>query len=367
MIGTLRSVLIGLLPASITLFSDGAFAGAKFRIRISAAAIALPSLRRATMFAGSMALALSAATGSAAADYPDRPIKLIVPYLAGGSSDIVGRLVAEFLQKEIGQAVYVENIGGAGGATGARRAAASDPDGYTLFVGANSEMLIHKLLEPSLAYDAVRDFKPIALIGTGAIVLVGKSSLEANTHQETIALARSKPGALAYGTSGQGTIQHLIGEMFKARLDMNIIHVPYRGAGPLMNDLVGGHVHLGVATLASALPLIADGRIKPLAVSSAVRSEFAPQIPTLSEITELKGFNLETWYGVFAPAKLPASIAAKLEQKLLAALDSSELKSKLAAQAISIKKMPAKELHDFVVNETERYRSFISEAKIAIK
>lgn len=312
-------------------------------------------------------IGLSTMAGSAAAEYPERPIKLIVPYAPGGSSDIVGRLVAEFLQKEIGQSVYVENIGGAGGALGAQRAAASDPDGYTLYIGANSEMLINKLLQPSLSYDATRDYTPIALIGTGAIIILGKPTLQANTIQEAVALVRSTSGGMDYGTSGHGTIQHLIGEMVKAKLKLNIVHVPYRGAGPLMTDIIAGHVNLGIATLASALPFITAGKVKALAVSSAQRTEFAPQIPTLSEIPELRGFHLETWYGVFAPAKLPPAITAKLEEKLLIALGSAELKTKLAGQAISIKKMPAKELRDFVVSETEKFKTIISEAKIAIQ
>ena len=325
------------------------------------------SLRKIRKIAGVALIGLTATAGSATAEYPERPIKLIVPYAPGGSSDIVGRLVAEFLQREIGQSVYVENIGGAGGALGAQRAAASDPDGYTLYIGANSEMLINKLLQPSLSYDAIRDYTPIALIGTGAITILGKPTLQANTLQEMIALARSASGGLNYGTSGHGTIQHLIGEMIKARLNLNITHVPYRGAGPLMSDIIAGHVDLGVATLASALPHIVAGTVKPLAVSSAQRTEFAPQIPALSEIPELKSFNLETWYGVFAPAKLPPAIAAKLEEKLLIALNNAELKTKLAGQAISIKKMAAKELRDFVVSETEKYKTIISEAKITIQ
>jgi tripartite-type tricarboxylate transporter receptor subunit TctC len=317
--------------------------------------------------AGLALIGVIAMAGSAAAEYPERSIKLIVPYAPGGSSDIVGRLVAQFLQKEIGQSIYVENIGGAGGAIGAQRAAASDPDGYTLYIGANSEMLINKMLQPSLSYDAIRDYTPIALIGTGAIIILGKPTLQANSVQEAIALARSTSGGLNYGTSGHGTIQHLIGEMIKTTLYLNITHVPYRGAGPLMSDIIAGHVDLGIATLASALPFITAGSVKALAVSSAQRTEFAPQIPALSEIPELNSFNLETWYGVFAPVKLPPAIAAKLEEKLLVALDSAELKTKLAGQAISIKKMTAKELRDFVVSESEKYKSIISEAKITIQ
>ena len=325
------------------------------------------SHRILSKIAGLTLFVLTAMAGSAAAEYPERPIKLIVPYAPGGSSDIVGRLVAEFLQKEIGQSVYVENISGAGGAIGAQRAVASDPDGYTLYIGANSEMLINKLLQPNLSYDAIRDYTPIALIGTGAIVILGKPTLQANTIQEAVALVRSTSSGMDYGTSGHGTIQHLIGEMVKAKLKLNIVHVPYRGAGPLMTDIIAGHVNLGIATLASALPLITTGKVKALAVSSAQRTEFATQIPTLSEVPELKSFHLETWYGVFAPAKLPPAIAVKLEEKLLIALGSVELKTKLAGQAISINKMTAKELRDFVVSESEKYKSIISEAKIAIQ
>lgn len=301
------------------------------------------------------------------AEYPEHAIKLVVPYAPGGSSDIVSRHVAEFLGKALGQAVVVENIGGGGGAIGTQRVAHAAADGYTLLVGANSELLINKLLQPNLEYDALRDFTPIALIGTGANVIVGKPTLSAATFQDVLALARSRSGGLNYGTSGHGTIQHLAGEMLRLRTKANIAHVAYRGAGPLMNDIIGNHIDLGVATLASAKVFIESGQARAYAVTSAQRSEFAPQIPALSEFPELSNFDLEVWWGLFAPAKLSPAIASTIEQKMLSVLDNPELKRNLAKQAISISKKTSKELAAYLISENEKFRTIISDGKISVK
>jgi tripartite-type tricarboxylate transporter receptor subunit TctC len=303
----------------------------------------------------------------ALAQYPDKPIKLIVPYAPGGSSDIVGRIVGEFLEKAIGQPIIIENVGGAGGAAGTQRGAGAPPDGYTLLLGANSELLINKLLQPNLSYEAARDFTPIALVGTGAIVVLGKADISAATWPDVVALAGKSPKGLNYGTSGHGTIQHLGGELLKSKTSINMTHVPYRGAGPLMNDILAGHVDLGVATLASALPFIEAGKARAYAVLSAQRSEFGKQIPSVTEFPGLTDVTLETWYGVFAPANLPAPIAATLEEKLLSVLDNPELKQRLASQAISIRKMAARELKEFITVENEKYRRIIRDANITVQ
>ncbi|GAA4342943.1 tripartite tricarboxylate transporter substrate binding protein [Pigmentiphaga soli] len=304
---------------------------------------------------------------AAHARYPEHPIKLIVPYAPGGSSDIVGRQVAKFLGDALGTAVVVENVGGGGGANGVQRAAQAPADGYTLLLGANSELLINKLLRPELPYEATRDFTPLASIGTGAIVIAGKTSLKASNLKEAIELSRAQGGGLNYGTSGVGTIQHLVGEMLKLRANAPLTHVAYRGAGPLAADLAAGHVELGIATLASVLPLIQTDKIKGYAVSSARRSEFAPDIPTISETPGLPATSIETWYGVFAPAALPADIARTLQEKLTAALSHPELAKLLAQQAISIDSKDPGELKRFLQQETEKYRAIIAEARISVE
>ncbi|MGL4290223.1 MAG: Bug family tripartite tricarboxylate transporter substrate binding protein [Phreatobacter sp.] len=316
------------------------------------------------MVQAGLVLSLGLGAGQALADYPDRPIRLIVPYAAGGSSDIVGRSFAERFEKLLGQPVVIENIGGAGGYTGALRAASADPDGYTLLIGSGSELLIRNLLQPNPVADPLRDFTPIALIGAGPMVLVGKPGLQATTLPEVLALARGKPDGLNYGTAGHGTFMHLVGEAVKFRGKVAITHVPYRGAAPLMSDVIAGHVDIGVASLASALPFIQAGQVRALAVSSAARTEFAPTVPTLAESPELANFNLELWIGLFGPARLPADIAAKLQAAASSVLDDPQLKSKLALQAIAVRKLSGEAFRAFLDGENRTYRTIITDAQI---
>ena len=303
---------------------------------------------------------------SASAVYPDRPIKLIVPYAPGGSSDIVGRQVAQYLGKALGQTVIVENIGGAGGSIGVQRAVTAMPDGYTLLLGANSELLINKLLRPELPYNALTDLTALGSIGTGSIVIVGKPNLQAKDLSAALALA-TKNGGLNYGTSGLGTIQHLAGEMIRLKSGAPLTHIPYRGAGPLASDVAGGQVDLGIATLASVKQMIEGGQMKAYAVSADKPSEFSPTIPPLSDTPRLTNLTLETWYGVFAPANLPPSIAATLQQKLQTVVNSPELAKNLSDQAISISRIPSSELTDFLIKENDKFRAIISSAKINIQ
>lgn len=325
---------------------------------------ALASKIRRTVRTG-LLIGLGLGLGPALADYPDRPIRLIVPYAAGGSSDIVGRSFAERLEKILGQPLVVENIGGAGGYVGASRAAAAEPNGYTLLIGSGSELLIRNLLQPTPSSDPLKDFTPIALIGAGPMVLVGKPGLAAASLPELFTLVRSKPDGVNYGTAGHGTFMHLVGEAVRFRGKVGINHVPYRGAAPLMTDVIAGHVDIGVASLASALPFIQAGKARAIAVSSAKRTEFAPEIPTLAEQPELANFNLELWIGLFGPAKLPPAIAAKLQAATLSVLDDPEFKSKLASQAIAIRKLSGQEFGAFLKGENEAYRKIISDSQIA--
>lgn len=311
--------------------------------------------------------ALILATASAWANYPDKPIKLIVPYAPGGSSDIVGRQLASFLSEEMGVSVVVENVGGGGGATGVQRAAHASGDGYTLLLGANSELLINKLLRPELPYDAARDFTPLASIGTGSIVIVGKPGLPAKNMGEVIRMAKHGGTGINYGTSGVGTIQHLVGEIIKLRTNASFTHVAYRGAGPLVSDLAGGHVDLGIATLASVSKLIEAGKVQAYAISSGERTAFASGIPAISETPDLNDITIETWYGIFAPASIPTDIAETLQQKIQAVLRNPDLEKNLAQQAIMIAPKKPEDLKAFIAAETDKYKSIITQAKISVQ
>ena len=316
------------------------------------------------LFAAALGVVQALATPAVAA-YPERPIKLIVPYAAGGSSDIVGRLFAERLEKKLGQPVTIENVGGAGGAAGAQRTVGSAPDGYTLLIGAGSEILIRQLLQPT-PYDGLKDLTAIAMIGTGPMVLVGKPSLPAKTLPDVIAMAKAEPDGFAYGSAGAGTFMHLAGEAVKARTGTQIRHVPYRGAAPMMTDVIAGHVDLGVASLASALSFIRAGQAKAFAITSAKRVPFAPEIPALDEFPDLKGFDLDLWIGLFGPAKLPEPILARLRQATAEVLDDPGLQAKLAEQAIAVRKLEGAELAGFLARERESYATIIRDGKIKI-
>jgi tripartite-type tricarboxylate transporter receptor subunit TctC len=304
-----------------------------------------------------------AATGAQAA-YPDRPIRLIVPYPAGGSSDIVARSFAEYFERVMGQPIVIENVGGAGGHAGAMRVANAAPDGYTLLIGAGSELLIRNLLQPSPVADPMRQYTPISLIGAGPMVLVGKPDIKAADLQAVIALSKGAPTGLNYGSAGHGTFMHLVGEAVKFRTNAKATHVPYKGAAPVMTDVIAGHVDLGVSSLATALPFIKDGKARAFAVTSAERTEFAPDIPTLSELPALKGFSLELWIGLFGPAGLPADVVTKLEQAARSVLDEPELKTKLARASISIRKLSGADFKAFLDAENLKYKTIITDSQI---
>jgi tripartite-type tricarboxylate transporter receptor subunit TctC len=308
--------------------------------------------------------ALGSALPEAQAAYPDRPIRLIVPYPAGGSSDIVARSFAEYFERAMGQPIVIENVGGAGGYNGAMRVANAAPDGYTLLIGAGSELLIRNLLQPSPVPDPMRQYTPISLIGAGPMVLVGKPDIKAGDLKSVIALANGQPNGLNYGSAGRGTFMHLVGEAVKFRTNAKVTHVPYKGAAPVMTDVVGGHVDLGVSSLATALPFIKDGKARAFAVTSADRTEFAPDIPTLSELPDLKGFSLELWIGLFGPAGLPADVVAKLEQAARTVLDEPGLKAKLANGSISVRKLSGTAFKAFLDAENQKYKKIITDSEI---
>src|SRR5665213_1670377 len=275
---------------------------------------------------------LPASPALAQTGYPSQPIKMIVPYPAGGTTDFLGRLVADQLKAGLNATVVVENKPGAGTALGASEVAAAPPDGYTLLMATSTTLAINKALYKKLPYDPVKDFTPIALVAGVPFALVVNPQLPVKTLAEFIAYAKSKPG-LAYGSAGNGSPQHLGAEMLKAATGIDIRHVPYRSSVRAMLDVIAGHIPFMVMDLQPALPQIRDGKLRVLGVTTPKRVAAAPNIPTLAE-AGLAGFELVAWQGVVGPAGLPRPIADQLAAQIAKLVDDPQTRAKLTAIAL---------------------------------
>jgi tripartite-type tricarboxylate transporter receptor subunit TctC len=291
----------------------------------------MPWTRREAI-AGCGAALLAGWPAVAQGTYPSRTIKVIVPYPAGGTTDFLGRLVADQLRSGLGATVVVENKPGAATALGAEQVASSEPDGYTLLMATSTTLAINKTLYKKLPYDPVRDFTPIALVAGVPFALIVNPQLPAKTLTQFIAYARSKPG-LAYGSAGNGSPQHLGAEMLKAATGISIRHVPYRGSGPAMLDVIAGHVPFMVVDLQPALQSIREGKVRCLGVTSPKRVAAAPEIPTLAE-AGLAGFELVAWQGVVAPAGLPRAIVEQLAAQIGKLVADPAMRDKLTMVAL---------------------------------
>src|SRR5712672_1914399 len=259
--------------------------------------------------------ALSVAPQVQAAEYPTRPIKLVVPYAAGGPTDVLGRLVGEYLGRDLKQVVVVENKAGAQGAIGAEAVARSEPDGYTLFVTAASIFVINPMLYKKLPYDPVKDFRVLAVITDLPVLMEVHPSVPAKTVAEFVAYARQNPGKLNFGSAGTGGTTHLAGEMFKQMAGIDMVHIAYKGAGPALTDLLAGNIQLMFDTLGTALPPVKSGLLRPLAVSSKQRISDLPDVPTIAE-SGYPDYSVSVWYGISAPVKVPDDIAQKISASI---------------------------------------------------
>src|SRR3954471_15704581 len=284
--------------------------------------------RRKTALVFGFVAGLAVAPQGQAAEYPTRPIKLVVPYAAGGPTDVLGRLVGEYLGRDLKQAVIVENKAGAQGAIGAEAVARSEPDGYTLFVTAASIFVLNPMLYKKLPYDPVKDFRMLALITDLPVVMEIHPSVPATTVAEFVAYAKQNPGKLNFGSAGTGGTIHLAGEMFKQMAGIEMTHVPYKGAGPALTDLLSGHIQLMFDTLGTALPPAKSGLLRPLAVSSKQRIADLPDVPTMAE-SGYPDYAVSVWYGISAPAKLADEIAQKLKASLDRALSDDTFRASL--------------------------------------
>jgi tripartite-type tricarboxylate transporter receptor subunit TctC len=307
--------------------------------------------------------ALALAAGAAAAQaYPAKPIRWIVPFPPGGSTDLLARVVGQKLTEAWGQQVVVENKGGAGGTLGAAEAARAPGDGYTLLMGAIHHTIATSVY-PKLPYDFQRDFAPITVVAIVPNVLVVNPAVPANSTKELIAHAKANPGKLSYGSAGMGTAHHLIGEQFNLQAGVNILHVPYKGSSPAVADLIGGQVQIMYDTVASCLPHIKSGKLRPLAVATAKRSAALPDVPTIAE-SALPGFEVTTWFGALAPAKTPNELVLKLNGEIVKILAMPEVRKRLLeAGAEPVGNTPA-EMAAQIKRETENFGRIVKQAKI---
>lgn len=296
------------------------------------------SRRRAGLLVAASALAVALAGGplpaTAQGTYPTKPIRLIVPFTPGGVTDTSGRLVAEQLSKRLGQQIIVDNRPGASGNIGTQMVASAEPDGYTLVLGFDGTMVINPHVFTKLPFDTLKDFAPVGKIGDAVLILVSYPGLPAKTLKEVIALSKTQAGGLSYGTSGTGGTPHIAGELLKLRSGANLLHVPYKGGGQAMTDVLGGNIPLVYTAVAGAYQYVKSGKLHAVAVSSAQRVKSLPDVPTFIE-SGVPDFEVNSWVGILAPARTPKPVLDRLNAELNATLNDPELRDKLAAIGIT--------------------------------
>jgi tripartite-type tricarboxylate transporter receptor subunit TctC len=303
------------------------------------------------------------AQSSSSNNYPTRPITLVVGYPPGGSTDLTGRAVAEALTKILKQPVVVENIGGAGGALGAQKVVNAAPDGYTLLLGANNEVVINKLISTAIKYDGTKDLTHIGLVASQPMVLVAAQKTGVKTPEEFIAAVKPQPGKFSYGSSGVGTALHLAGEMIKETAGLFMVHIPYRGVAPLTSDIIGGSVEYGIYVLSSGLPQIKAGKVNAIGVTTAKRSNVAPNIPALSESPKFKGVDIESWFVLAGPKAMPPQLTASLRQALQTALQEPTLRKRLEESGSTLF-TGTEDASAFVTKEQAKYKRIVQFADI---
>ena len=297
-------------------------------------------------------------------DYPTRPIRVIVPYPAGGLVDLITRVVTERLAQNLGQQFIIESRAGANGTIATASVAHADPDGYTLLMITDSHG-VNPLFYKNLSYDSVKDFAPIGLIGKSPMVLTVHVSVPARTVKALIDLARASPGTLTYGSIGVGSASHLAGELFKVRAGVDMVHVPYRGGAPAVNDLIAGHLKTMFLTPVSGLPHIRAGRLAPLAIAAPKRFELMPDVPTMAEA----GVPIEAayWVGMAAPAATPPAVIAKLEKALSAAVAAPETQKRLTEMGVVVTPLAAAAFGDYIRADLKGWADFAAQAKIKLE
>jgi tripartite-type tricarboxylate transporter receptor subunit TctC len=319
----------------------------------------MPKIPSRWMFAAALLLALTPL--ALAADYPDRPVRLIIPFPPGGSNDVVGRLVAQQLTAKLGQQVYVDNRGGAGGTIGTEACAAAAPDGYTICVISIAHAVNPALY--TLKYDPIKSFTPISIFATGPNVLVVNPTSPIKSVKDLLALAKEKPGELNYASAGVGSFQHLGAELFKLQAKVNLVHVPYKGGGPAMQDVIAGHVKIMFSSLVQTTPFIKSGQLIALGTGGAKRSPVLPDVPTIAE-AGVPGYTADNWWGLAAPAGLPKPITDKLYTATQAALKSPELQAAFDREGAATVEMTSAQFADYIKTEIDKWGHVVKEGNI---
>jgi len=310
-------------------------------------------------FVAGLALA-GLATAASPQEYPSKTIRMIVPFAAGGPTDVIARTVGQKLTESWGQPVVIDNRGGVGGNLGTDIAAKAAPDGYTLVMVIVAHA-INASLYSKLPYDPVKDFAPVSLAGAATIVLVAHPSVQAKSIRELIALGKAKPGKINWGSPGTGTPHHLAGEMFKTLTGIDMVHIPYKGAAPAIVDLLGGQVSLAFVSLPAALPQIRAGKLTALGVSGPQRSAVAPEVPTIAE-SGFPGYELENWYGALAPAGTPRAIVNKLNGEIVKILQTPEVKDRLNSQGFEIRTSTPEQFAAYLKSEIVKWAKIVKDS-----
>lgn len=316
-------------------------------------------LRFRSIVAAGLLIALTAPVAGQS-DYPNRPVRLVIPFPPGGSNDVVGRMIGTQLTEQLGKQVVVDNRGGAGGVVGTEIVSKAAPDGYTLLVISLAHAVNPWLYK--LPYDPIKGFTPIGIMGTGPNVLVVHPSLPVRSTQELIALAKSKPGELQYASAGIGTFQHLGSELFKLTAKINMLHVPFKGGGPAMTDVLGGHTKIMMSSLVQTTPHIKSGKLLALGTGGAKRSAVLPDVPTIAE--GLPGYRAENWWGIVAPAGTPPAIVKRLHAALSAAQDSEAVTKQFSSEGASVVKMSSEEFGKYMIDEMNKWERVVKEGGI---
>jgi len=313
----------------------------------------------------SLLLLTVAGFASAQTPYPAKPMRMIIPYPPGGGTDILGRPIAKLLGDKLGQQVLIDNRGGASGMVGAEIAARSAPDGYTILMSTSGEAALNVALYPKMSYDPIRDFTPITQVGISPLVLVAHPSLPAKDVKEYVALAKKQPGALSYSSIGSGSAQHMAGEWMRLLTGVDVIHVPYKGGGPQMTALLGGHSPSGFLALPVAALNIKSGRIRAVGMTSAKRSPAFPDVATFDE-SGMPGFEVSQWWATFVPRGTSNDIVKRLHTEISAIVKTEEMKGRMAELGVDPVGGTPEQLGELVKTEIAKYKKIVADAKITL-
>jgi tripartite-type tricarboxylate transporter receptor subunit TctC len=319
--------------------------------------------RRLMLAAAAAALCLGSSLAAAQA-WPEKPVTLVVPFPAGGTTDVLARALAEKLQQSLGQTVIVESKPGAGATLGADYVAKAKPDGYTLLVGAVHHTIATSVYK-KLPYDFQKDFAPLTVIAMVPNVLAVSAASPAKTVAELVAMAKTAKPELNFGSNGNGTAQHLIGTQFQNQTGVTLLHIPYKGSGPLTTDLLGGQVTMSFDTITPVLPHIQAGKLRPLAVTTAKRSSALPDVPTLAE-SGLAGFDIGTWFGVLAPVATPKPVLTRLSDEMMRIIRSPDFQKRMAEIGAEPVGNTPEQMASQIKNDTDKFARLVKDAKVTI-